>query len=99
MRDMPATVSASTYTAGCSPPPATHATHPLWDPIHPSPPPARAHHPVERVVAAVADVDGDAAVRGVKHGVAGVALHVVGGLVEVAHARNVVLVYGKRMGG
>ena len=47
-------------------------------------------HPVERVVAAVADVNGDAAKLGVKHSVPGVALHVVGGLVEIPHPGDVV---------
>mmetsp|Transcript_20915 Transcript_20915/g.53601 ORF Transcript_20915/g.53601 Transcript_20915/m.53601 type:complete len:289 (+) Transcript_20915:761-1627(+) len=47
--------------------------------------------PVHGVVPPVADVDGDLAKHGLKHRVPGVALHVVGGLVEVAHARNVVL--------
>ena len=49
------------------------------------------HHPILRVMPAVADVHGDSPVLGVEHPVAGVALHVVGGLVEVAHPRDVVL--------
>jgi len=47
-------------------------------------------HPVERVVAAVADVNGDAAKLGVKHSMPGVSLHVVGGLVEIPHPGDVV---------
>ena len=39
----------------------------------------------------VADVDGDAAESGFEDGVSGVALHVIGGLIEVAHAGDVVL--------
>jgi hypothetical protein len=50
----------------------------------------RAYHPVERMMAPVANVDTDFPVRRLKHRVAGVALHVVRALVEVAHARNVV---------
>jgi hypothetical protein len=53
------------------------------------------HLPVHGVVAAVADVDGNLAVRCLKYGVAGVALQVVGALVEVTHARDVVLVWSK----
>ena len=37
------------------------------------------HHPIQRVVAAVANVDGNFAVYGVKHGMAVIALHVVPG--------------------
>lgn len=43
------------------------------------------------MVAAVADVDSNPAVDGCEDSVAGVALHVVGGLVEVAHPGDVVL--------
>jgi hypothetical protein len=55
---------------------------------------AMPHHPVERVVPAVADVDGYPPIGGFKHRVARVPLHIVGGLVEVAHPRDVVLSLG-----
>ena len=58
----------------------------------------RKPHPVERVMPAVADVDAYAPKLGLKHGMARVALHVVGALVEVTHARNVVLVRGEAGG-
>mmetsp|Transcript_11077 Transcript_11077/g.16184 ORF Transcript_11077/g.16184 Transcript_11077/m.16184 type:complete len:308 (-) Transcript_11077:189-1112(-) len=48
-------------------------------------------HPVERVVTTVADVDGDFAKSSVEHWPSSVTLHVVGRLVEVADAGNVVL--------
>lgn len=48
-------------------------------------------HPVQRVVAPVADVDGDASKLGLEYRVPGVALHVVSALIEVADARDVVL--------
>ena len=41
-------------------------------------------------MAAVADVDSDAAKLGGKNSVPGVALHVVGGLVEIPHPGDVV---------
>mmetsp|Transcript_27004 Transcript_27004/g.59053 ORF Transcript_27004/g.59053 Transcript_27004/m.59053 type:complete len:252 (-) Transcript_27004:555-1310(-) len=47
--------------------------------------------PVHGVVAPVADVDCNLAECSLEHGVAGVALHVVGGLVEVTDPGNVVL--------
>lgn len=43
-------------------------------------------------MAAVADINGDTAKSRLKDGMAGVALHVVGGLVEVSHTGNVVLI-------
>ncbi len=54
--------------------------------------------PVHGVVPAVADVDGDLAKGRLEDGVPGVALHVVGGLVEVAHAGDVVLRNGQQQG-
>ena len=55
-------------------------------------------HPVERVVPPVAYVDADAPELGLKHGMPCVPFHVVRALVEVTHARNVVLVMGKAGG-
>ena len=51
--------------------------------------------PVQRVVPAVADVDRDLAKRRLKHGMPGVALHVIGRLVEVADSRDVVFAVNK----
>lgn len=48
-------------------------------------------HPVEGVVAPVADVHRDAPEARLKHGVPRVPLHVVRALVEVPHPRDVVL--------
>lgn len=47
--------------------------------------------PVHGVVAPVADVDGNLAIRSLKHRVACVSLQVVGALVEVTHTRDVIL--------
>lgn len=49
------------------------------------------HHPVLRMMPSVANVDSYATEAGVEHRVSGGTLHVVSGLVEVAHAGNVVL--------
>ena len=50
------------------------------------------HEPVQWVVTAIANVDADSTERGLKHGVSQVALHVIGGFVEVTDTRDVVLV-------
>lgn len=44
---------------------------------------------MKRVMASIANVDGDAAKLSFEDGVSGLSLHVIGGLIEVADAGNV----------
>ncbi len=56
-----------------------------------NPPLSKTNLPVHRVVPAIADVDGNLAERGLKHRMAGVALHIVRRLIKVAHTWDVIL--------